>query len=216
VKKAFIIFLTTFFIVGYSPAQTVVNDALFPDVIGFNKRILRLNGVGIRNKYLMNVYVAGLYLQESSSDPEYIIDADKPMSIRIHIVSSLLTNETMVRYIRQGFYWSLNGNVKPIKDQIDMICEIFSAEPTHVGDVYAIHYIPGVGVVASKNGMLYDFSNWKDKTAMINYTYDGKAAIAGGIYYKKALFGIWLSDKPVDDDLKEAMLGIKQKNINYK
>ncbi|MBT8296018.1 MAG: chalcone isomerase family protein, partial [Gramella sp.] len=25
--------------------------------------------------------------------------------------------------------------------------------------------------------------------------------------FKKALFGIWLSNRPADDDLKEAMLG---------
>ena len=31
--------------------------------------------------------------------------------------------------------------------------------------------------------------------------------VVPGLAFKKALFGIWLSDDPVQDDLKEGMLG---------
>ena len=48
-------------------------------------------------------------------------------------------------------------------------------------------YTPGSGVAISKNGELKDTIE--------------------GIAFKKALFGIWLSDKPADKKLKKAMLG---------
>jgi len=55
------------------------------------------------------------------------------------------------------------------------------------GDVFDIVNVPGKGVVVSKNG--------KEK------------GVIDGADFKKALFGIWLSGKPADKNLKEAMLG---------
>ena len=54
--------------------------------------------------------------------------------------------------------------------------------------MFDITYQPGKGVVAYKNG--------KEKGTI------------EGMDFKKALFGIWLSNDPADDDLKEAMLGL--------
>ena len=36
---------------------------------------------------------------------------------------------------------------------------------------------------------------------------EGQEDIVGDLEFKKALFGIWLSDKPAQKDLKEKMLG---------
>jgi hypothetical protein len=47
--------------------------------------------------------------------------------------------------------------------------------------------VPGKGVESYKNGTLQ--------------------GTIEGMDFKKALFGIWLGNKPADDDLKAAMLG---------
>ena len=140
------------------------------------------------------------------------------MSVRLQIISSLLTNEAMVRYIREGFYRSLDGKVAPFKEHLDLICEVFSSEPTKVGDVYDIHYTPGIGVSASKNGKPFEFTKLHKNGQIkndnikllkdIKRTKDGYDALPG-LDFKKALFGIWLSDDPVDEDSKDAMLGVK-------
>ncbi len=199
-------------------AQITVSGVKVPAKLGFGGTVRELNGAGTRVKYMMHVYVGALYLKEKSKDPKVIINADKPMSVRLQIISSLLTNEAMVRYIREGFYRSLDGKVAPFKEHLDLICEVFSSEPTKVGDVYDIHYTPGIGVSASKNGKPFEFTKLHKNGQIkndnikllkdIKRTKDGYDALPG-LDFKKALFGIWLSDDPVDEDLKDAMLGVK-------
>ena len=55
------------------------------------------------------------------------------------------------------------------------------------GNVYDFIYVPGKGVEIYKNGQL--------------------ASTIQGLDFKKAMFGIWLCDKPAQESLKEAMLG---------
>jgi hypothetical protein len=220
------LFISFTLIVNDSFSQTVVSGVKLPDKLGFGASVRNLNGAGYREKYFMRIYVAGLYLKEKSNDPKTIINADKPMSIRLQIISAMLTNETMVRYIREGFYRSMNGNIEPLKTEIDLICEVFSSEPTKVGDVYDIHYTPGIGITCSKNGKPYTFSSvfpaltskskglindpkLAAKLKSIKKTHDGYEALPG-MDLKKAVFGIWLSNDPVDEALKEGMLGKKQ------
>ena len=139
------------------------------------------------------------------------------MSVRLQITSAVLTNKVMEIGIREGFYKSLDGKVAPFKEHLDLICEVFSSEPTKIGDVYDIHYTPGVGITASKNGKPFEFTKMHQKGQLksdnikllkdIKLTKDGYEAIPG-LDFKKAIFGIWLSDDPVDEDLKDAMLGL--------
>jgi hypothetical protein len=207
-------------------AQTVVSGVKVPNKLGFAGSVRYLNGAGYREKYFMRVYVAALYMKDKNTNPKTIINADKPMSIRLQIISSMLTIETMVRYIREGFERSLNGKTEHLQTEIDLICDVFSSEPTKVGDVYDIHYTPGIGITCSKNGKPYTFSvvyakiNNKSKNLIkdpkmaqkvksLKKTSDGFEALPG-IDLKKGIFGIWLSNDPVDEALKDAMLGINK------
>ena len=213
--------VTAALIFNNAVAQVKVSGVTLPEKLGFSGSVRELNGAGTRVKYMLHVYVAGLYLKEKSHNPKVIINADKPMSVRLQIISSMLTGETMVRYIREGFSRSLGGKTDSFKEELDLICEIFLSEPTKVGDVYDIHYTPGIGVSASKNAKPYAFSSLgnKQKTAVsasaklakkvqnIGHTKEGYEALPG-LDFKKALFGIWLSNDPVDEDLKDAMLGV--------
>lgn len=221
-KKTYLSFLLVlFFVLNTAVSQVVVNGVKIPERLGFAEKVRQLNGAGTRVKYFMHIYVGALYLKEKTNDPREVINADKPMSIRLQIISAMLTNETMVRYIREGFSRSLDGNIEPFREEIDLICEVFSSEPTKVGDVYDIHYTPGIGVCASKNGKPYNFSTihaslqkkvtssekLKNMMNNLNHTKSGQEALPG-LEFKKALFGIWFSDDPVDEDLKDAMLGV--------
>ena len=216
-KIILIVIATITLLLNNLSAQITVSGVKVPTKLGFGGTVRDLNGAGTRVKYMMHVYVAALYLKEKSNDSKAIINADKPMSVRLQIISSLLTNEAMVRYIREGFYRSLDGKVAPFKEHLDLVCEVFSSEPTKVGDVYDIHYTPGIGISASKNGKPFEFTKFhKNAQAKndnikvlkaIKHTKDGYEAIPG-LDFKKAIFGIWLSDDPVDEDLKDSMLGL--------
>ena len=198
-----------------------VNGVNLPIRTHYNGYTMVLNGAGIRKQYFMQIYVAGLYLQERTKDADSIINEDKPVSIRIQIVSTLLTSEIMERAIRHAIAKSIKDDYEQYKDGIDMICGVFGSEPTHKGDVYEIHYTPGIGLSGSKNGKAYAFSNLGAKAQSkikespflasflktIKHTEEGHEALPD-IWFRKALLRVWLSNDPVDEQLKDSMLGL--------
>lgn len=171
--------------------ELVLAGASIPKKLSLDDLSLRLNGAGVRNKFHLKVYAAGLYLTKKSSNALEIINENEPQAIRMHITSILMTSDNMTKYIIEGFERSTNGHTKPIKPQIELAVKIFNQEPVEKGDVFDVFYLPNEnGVKAYKNGQFLSF-------------------IQGGIEFKKALFGIWLSDDPVDEDLKDGLLGLK-------
>jgi hypothetical protein len=157
-----------------------------PESLGFGKTSLVLNGAGTRTKFFLKLYVGGLYLQQKNQAPEAIIEADEPMAIRLHIISSLITSERMEESTREGFEKSTEGNIGPIKDKIEQLISVFKEE-IKINDIYDLVYVPGKGVEIYKNATFHSFTE--------------------GLPFKRALFGIWLGDNPVQKSLKKEMLG---------
>lgn len=147
---------------------------------------LILNGAGTRVKYFMDMYVGALYLKSKSQDATAIQNADESMCIRLQMVSSLITSEKMNTAVDEGFEKSAAGNLPALQSRINQFKAVFS-EKINKGDVYELLYEKNKGTQVFKNGKL--------------------AATISGLDFKKALFGIWLCDKPADAGLKKAMLG---------
>lgn len=157
-----------------------------PDTYSAMDTELKLNGAGTRSKWFMDLYVGGLYVPETISDGEAVINADEPQAITLHIISGMITSDRMTEATMEGFKASTDGDMAAVKDEIDQFMAVF-AEEIKEGDVFDLVYVPDQGVNVFKNGELRD--------------------TVGGLAFKKALFGIWLSDKPAQEDLKEKMLG---------
>lgn len=82
-------------------------------------------------------------------------------------------------------------------------------------------YTPGVGVNCAKNGVYFDYAKFTDTEQVraggsesfanvmgtIKYTESGISAISG-LKFKKALYGLWFSDDPIDGALKDKVLGL--------
>lgn len=168
-------------------AQTMIAGKSFPDVLATDKGSLALNGGGVREKMWIDVYVAGLYLQAKSSNGADIVNADKPMAVRLHIVSGMVNSENMSEAVNEGFEKSTSGNTALLGDRINAFLDVFKKEPVKVDDIYKIVYVPGEGVKIYKN--------------------DSLKATVTGLDFKKALFGIWLGESPVSSSLKKGMLG---------
>ena len=66
-----------------------------PESLQTGQTQLMLNGAGIRTKFFFDIYVGGLYLKEKSQDATAIIEANEPMAIRLHILSSKATSKKM-------------------------------------------------------------------------------------------------------------------------
>jgi hypothetical protein len=164
------------------PAQ-----ADLPATLKFDETELALNGTGMRKKWMMNIYKGGLYLQAPSSNAPAIIAADEAMAVRLDMVSGMITSEKMEEALMEGLQHSTGGNIAPIKAHVDAFMAVFQEEIKE-GDVFDIAYLPGKGIDIYKNGGF-------------------RSTIDGGIAFKRAIFGIWLGDKPADKKLKSGMLG---------
>ena len=184
--KHYLLLALTIIFTGYSYAQTEVAGAKIPNYENFGELRLQLNGAGVRSKLWINMYVAALYLEDESQDARAIMAADEPMAVKLHIVSKLITSSRMMDAVTDGFEKSLDGNTAPVQERIDRILDFFQEDITK-DDVFDLVYRPGVGTTAYKNG-------------------EERGTIEG-LDFKSALFGIWLSDNPASNDLKDDMLG---------
>lgn len=170
-----------------APVSALTVDGVdVPDTYTAVDTELKLNGAGTRSKWFMDLYVGGLYVPQAANDGAAVINADEPQAITLHIISDMITSERMTEATLEGFESSTGGNTAPVKAEIDRFMNVFKEEIKE-GDVFDLVYLPGEGVKVLKNGQKKD--------------------LVGGLEFKKALFGIWLSDKPAQEDLKEKMLG---------
>ncbi len=144
------------------------------------------NGAGLRKKLFIKLYVGSLYLTTPSTDANAIIDADEAMAIRLNILSDLLTRDKLLSALKEGFDKSTGGNTAPIQPQIDQMIALMQ-DKVSPGDTLTLAYEPGVGTHVMRDGKELD--------------------VIEGLPFKKALFGIWLSDKPAQKSLKTDMLG---------
>jgi len=157
-----------------------------PDQLPADEAQLVLNGAGLRDKFMIDLYVGGLYLPKKSSDAAAIINADEAMALRLLIVSSRITSENMTEATLEGFQNSLGSKLAAMQPRIDQFMLSFK-EPIKEGDVFEMLYLPGSGVVISKSGKTLN--------------------TVEGLDFKAALFGIWLGEEPAQKSLKQEMLG---------
>ncbi len=163
-----------------------IADVKIPDKITVGDQQLILNGAGVREKFFLDLYVGGLYLIKKNSDANKVMNADETMSIKLHIISTLITSKKMKNAVEEGFENSTNNNTSPLRKKIDRFITVFKEEIKE-NDIYDITYIPEKGVEVYKNGKLNDTIE--------------------GLDFKKALWGIWFCDEPAQENLKDDMLG---------
>lgn len=158
-----------------------------PDQLPAADGPLVLNGAGLRDKFMIDLYVGGLYLPQKSSDADAIIGSDKPMAMRLLIVSSRITSENLSEAVAEGFEHALGNRQAAMQPRIDDFLNTFKQEAIKQGDVFEMLYQPGSGTLISKNGKQINSIE--------------------GLDFKSALFAIWLGREPAQKSLKEAMLG---------
>ncbi|HAY39564.1 MAG TPA: chalcone isomerase [Desulfobacteraceae bacterium] len=184
--KRLVIILLAVFVMCTMAYGKQVGDVILPDSLMAGMDELLLNGAGFRKKLFIKVYAAGLYLIEKQTDPQKIMDADTPMGIRMYFVHSEVPSKKLVDAWNEGFVNGTGGNIEPIKTEIDTFNACFSQKASK-DDIYDIIYIPGQGVSVYIKGEL-------------------KGTIKG-LDFKKAVFSIWLGEKPADSKLKRQLLG---------
>ena len=178
-------FLALFSIIGLLLISPSFGSEI-PKQIEYQGSKLNLNGQGTRIIFFMKVYEGSLYLETKNSNAEDIIAMDAPMAIRIDVTSTMVTADAMKKALSEGLDKSTGNNTDPISNEIIQLSSSFDSAVSS-GDNYEFIYLPGLGTHVLKNSELVE--------------------LIKGMDFKKAFFGIFLSDNPIQKNLKKAMLG---------
>ena len=170
-------------------AAAEISGVKFDETVKLAGKELKLNGVGMRTKFIVKVYAAGLYLPEKKNTVADIMKIEGPRRLTLVMMREISSDD-----FGQSFMTGLNNNIdKADKSrfvtQISKFGEMFGAiDGLKKGDVLHIDWIPGTGTQCELNGK------------KIGETLPD-------VNYYNAVLKIWLGDKPADSALKPALLG---------
>jgi len=110
---------------------------------------LVLNGMGLREKYFIDVYVGGLYLPSRTSDSSAAIAQDTPKRLQMTFVYNKVTRDQLCESYMEG----LENNVSdpgPVQERFERLCGMLT--DVSKGDAITLDYVPGNGTAISHNG----------------------------------------------------------------
>ncbi|MGB7553044.1 MAG: chalcone isomerase family protein [Candidatus Korobacteraceae bacterium] len=155
-----------------------------PDTQQVGNTKLVLNGLGLRTEFMVKVYVAGLYLEQKSSDPSAIIKADAPNRIVMQFLHGASKSQ-MTNAFKESFNDNTPDAMKTMQSDIDRLFGALDA--VKPGDQMIFTYVPGTGATFAINGQ-------------------DKLTIAGSAF-NPVILSVWLGPKPPTASVKKGMLG---------
>ena len=156
-----------------------------PETVTAEGKTLNLNGMGLRRKFIVNVYVASLYVEHTSKNAADILKADEIRRVEMKMLRDLSAQQ-ITDAIQQGFEKNAGKNMDGLKERLTKFIE--KIPEVKKGQTLVVQYVPGKGTRVEGG---------KD-----SYTATGKD-------FADALFSVWIGSSPVDDGLKKGMLGNK-------
>ncbi len=147
-------------------------------------KTLRLNGMGLRTKFLFKVYVAGLYLETPSKDAAEVLSSDQIKSMRLSMRRSL-SGSKITEAIGEGFERNSKTQLPALKARLDRLNKMIP--DLKESDEIALTYLPGTGTKVTALGT--------------------DRGVLEGRDFADALFAVWLGPNPVQGNLKKALLG---------
>ena len=154
---------------------------------------LQLNGAGIRYKFVVKVYTAGLYLNAKAGTPEAVLANTGPKRLHIQMLRDIDGNELGKLFTkgmednatRDEFARAINGVLR--------IADIFAKKKKLAsGENFSVEWLPGTGTVVYVNGARVEGEPIKEPE------------------FFNVLMKIWLGKSPADAQLKDALLGIQR------
>lgn len=160
-------------------------DVTLPDKVDAGGQTLVLNGLGLRKKLFVKVYVGGLYLPAREHAAAKILAADAPRRMTLHFVYSVSAGQ-MCDAWQEGLADNTPAAGPEVKAGFRTLCGAMEDIPK--GHELVLTYVPGQGTQVEVNG--------KAKA-----TLPGKPTA-------DAILSAWIGPKPdPGEDFKKAVLG---------
>lgn len=150
---------------------------------------LALNGAGLRTRFMLKVYAMGLYLPRRADTPDAIATVAGPKRIQIVTLRELTAEQfadALVDGLKKNHSEAEFARLQARSDELRSALLALKAAPA--GTQIRLEWLPG-------NGTRLSVGN------------DARGKDIPGEDFYRALLRIWLGDKPVDADLKNALLG---------
>lgn len=155
-----------------------------PDKANVGGKDLVLNGLGVREATVFNVevYVAGLYVEEKTGNSDAVLASDKTKKLTMHFVREV-DQDDLVGAFEEGF--EKNGAGASLAAKVKQFLGYLGA--VNKGDEIVMSYVPEKGVEVAYKGAV-------------------KGTIAGADF-QKVLYAIFVGPKPPNASLKQGLLG---------
>jgi len=180
-----LVYLTTALGVGLAYGKEC-KGVSFPEQMQSEGSTLKLNGLGLRQATFLkvDVYVAALYVVETSSDANTILKASGPKELILHFVRDVGRTD-LTKAWDEGFENNASSQLPALKERI----EAFKGLMADVSKGQRLRFVskPGAGTSVDVNGAV-------------------KGTVAGDDF-ARALFSIWLGPRPPNAELKAGLLG---------
>ena len=170
-------------------ALPALADARFPQTTRVAGSTLTLNGAGVRRMFFFKVYAVGLYVVRASREADELLAEPGPKRVAIRMLRDVGA-ERFTEALREG----IRGN----HDE----AQLAALEP-RIGELAAL--MKQIGEAKEGMNIALDWLPGTGTSIVIDGAARGKP-IPGEDFYR-ALLRIWLGAHPVQEDLKQSLLG---------
>lgn len=166
-------------------AAKEVAGVQFPETLSAEGKELKLNGAGVRTKFIFQVYAAGLYVESTSQESSALVQSDQVKRVRMKMLRDL-DKKSVTDAITEGFKKNAGDRMAALQERLNAFNAVIP--DLKKGDELVLTYVPGKGT-------------------SIEESRSGKSHSVEGKDFSEALFSVWLGREPVDGGLKNGLLG---------
>jgi len=181
--------ISLFACASFAQMQTV-SGVKYDENIDLRGAKLHLNGAGVRYKFVVKVYTAGLYLPKKAATADDVLAMPGPKKMSVTMLRDIDSNELGKLFIR-GVEDNMDNKAsftKLIPGLMRMSQLFTEVKQLKAGDTFTIEWVPGTGTIITVRGKQ-----------------EGEPFKEAEFY--NALLRIWLGPQPADWKLKDALLG---------
>jgi hypothetical protein len=161
----------------------------FPDEITLDNEKLILNGLSVRKAtiFRIKIMVAGLYLSKRSVNPDLILNSSEMKQIQIRFIKNISAKKISSMWTEQ------------LMKRCKKDCTTLNEQADRMGKLMLD--------IKQADSMIFTF--YKEKIKIIlNNNIEG---VVEGRDFSKALLSLWIGPDPLDESLKDGLLGIEIK-----
>jgi hypothetical protein len=179
-----------FAIAGTVSAQpVVVEGARYDDSIVLGGQPLVLNGVGVRKRFVFDIYVGGLYVVKKAVRTEELVGQPGPKRVSLRFLREV-EGDLFVNSLHRGLKANhTEAELGRWTTQVETLTSIIKTIAlARRGDAVYFDYTPQEGTRVSVNGVT-------------------RGPLIPGEDFYTAVLRVWLGEQPADEGLKKGMLG---------